>query len=277
MTLYERFADTKEEGFREQFIKPLLVRLGFVGISNQHGSQEFGKNYVFSEIDPFGQQRHYAIQAKHLETIGQGREVDGLVNQIEQCFYVEYTVPFAPTERRRVSSVYVFNSGEITANAEKLMRSELKKEFEANVRFFGGHHLEIIANSAALRRSEELRPRLIALRNELNQNMNLWRSIVNEEAEPDLIKLAMEVNAPLSHAIESFLAIPHSLNLIDYGDILFIWRQMTGLTNTSLKPHMDFLNTDYDGVKTMAARLIEKTEDVLARTELALTELAAAW
>ena len=58
MSLYDRFAETKEQGFREHFIAPLLIKLGFINISNKHGSQEFGKDYVFSEIDGFGHYRH---------------------------------------------------------------------------------------------------------------------------------------------------------------------------------------------------------------------------
>jgi hypothetical protein len=58
MTLFERFADSREEGFRDNFVKPLLVQMGFCGISNKHGSQEFGKDFVFSEIGPFGSFRH---------------------------------------------------------------------------------------------------------------------------------------------------------------------------------------------------------------------------
>src|SRR5688572_15117764 len=107
MSLFKLFADSKEEGFREQFIRPLLIRMGYVGISNKHGVNEFGKDYVFSELDPFGQLRHMIIQAKHDERINQGKKVDDLITQIKQCFYVPYTLPTAPTEQRYVSAVYV--------------------------------------------------------------------------------------------------------------------------------------------------------------------------
>ena len=40
MLLYERFKDEAE--FREKFVKPLLNRLGYYGVSEQHGTQEFG-------------------------------------------------------------------------------------------------------------------------------------------------------------------------------------------------------------------------------------------
>jgi hypothetical protein len=63
MSLYERYNDEAE--FREKFVKPLLNRLGFYGVSEQHGSQEFGKDFVFSELHRLGGMRHHAAQVKH--------------------------------------------------------------------------------------------------------------------------------------------------------------------------------------------------------------------
>jgi hypothetical protein len=62
-----------EAEFREQFVKPLLNRLGFYGVAKQHGAQEFGKDFVFSELHRFGGVRHYAAQVKHEERITQGK------------------------------------------------------------------------------------------------------------------------------------------------------------------------------------------------------------
>ena len=52
MSLYERFNDETE--FRENFVKPLLNRLGYYGVSELHGTQEFGKDFVFSELHRLG-------------------------------------------------------------------------------------------------------------------------------------------------------------------------------------------------------------------------------
>jgi hypothetical protein len=57
MALFERFKDESE--FRDAFIKPLLNRLGFYGVSEQHGTQEFGKDFVFSELHRLGGMRHF--------------------------------------------------------------------------------------------------------------------------------------------------------------------------------------------------------------------------
>jgi hypothetical protein len=106
MNLFERFAKTKEQGFREEFIRPLLIQLGYIGITNKHGSQEFGKDYVFSELDRFGHMRHLVVQAKHEESINQGRKVDDLLSQVRQAFNSSFTLPSSPAEQRFVAAVY---------------------------------------------------------------------------------------------------------------------------------------------------------------------------
>ena len=85
---YERFKDEAE--FREKFVKPLLNRLGYYGVSEQHGTQEFGKDFVFSELHRLGGMRHYAAQVKPQERIKQGTSVDVLLSQVRQAF----TKPF---------------------------------------------------------------------------------------------------------------------------------------------------------------------------------------
>ena len=84
LLLYERFSN--EAGFRDKFIRPLLNRLGFHGVSEQHGVHEFGKDFVFSEVHRLGGTKHYAAQVKHEKKINQGRSVDGLLTQIKQAF-----------------------------------------------------------------------------------------------------------------------------------------------------------------------------------------------
>src|ERR1700694_4516041 len=88
MSLYGRF--TNEAEFRDKFVKPLLNKLGFYGVSEQHGSQEFGKDFIFSELHRLGGMRHYAAQVKHEESINQGKIVDDLLTQVRQAFSMPF-------------------------------------------------------------------------------------------------------------------------------------------------------------------------------------------
>src|ERR1017187_4042550 len=160
MSLYERFKD--EADFREKFVKPLLNRLGFYGVSEQHGTQEFGKDFVFSELHRLGGMRHYAAQVKHEEKINQGRTVDELLSQVRQAF----AKPFKRTDSPRechVSAVYIFNSGQITANAKDQLLSELALErYGDNVHFLDGERLDSLNEWATLQNDANARARLLA-------------------------------------------------------------------------------------------------------------------
>jgi len=96
VSLYERFRD--EAQFRDEFVKPLLNRLGFYGVSQQHGTQEFGKDFVFSELHRLGGMRHLAAQVKHEQKIHQGPAVDGLVSQIKQAFSTPFRRADSPRD-----------------------------------------------------------------------------------------------------------------------------------------------------------------------------------
>src|ERR1700676_4590506 len=95
-------------GFREGLVKPLLNRLGFYGVSEQHGTQEFGKDFVFSEFHRLGGMRPYAAQVKHEKRINQGAAVDGLLSQVRQAFARPFKRVDSPRECH-VSAVYVFS------------------------------------------------------------------------------------------------------------------------------------------------------------------------
>src|ERR1035437_3722707 len=165
MLPYERFKDEAE--FRERFVKPLLNRLGDLGGSEQHGTQEFGKNFVFSDLHRLGGMRHYAAQVKHEKKISQGASVDGLLSQVRQAFAKPFKRADSPRECH-VSAVYVFNSGEVTDNAKEQLLSGLEREhYGDNVHFLDGERLDALNEWATLQSDANARARLLGLRSAL--------------------------------------------------------------------------------------------------------------
>ena len=182
MPLYERFKNEAE--FREKLVKPLLNRLGYYGVSEQHGTQEFGKDFVFSELHRLGGMRHYAAQVKHENVINQGGSVDGLLSQVRQAFAKPFKRADSPAECR-VSAVYVFNSGEITSNAKEQLLSELGIErYGYNVHFLDGERLEALNEWATLQSDANARARLLGLRSAFRYIIDVLKRF-QELASPD--------------------------------------------------------------------------------------------
>jgi hypothetical protein len=211
MTLFERFAKTKEDGFRNDFVKPLLMRMGFVGITNNHGQREFGKDFVFSELDRFGQLRHMIVQAKHKKSIIQGKIVSELTEQVKQAFRVPFYLPSAPNEERRVSAVYVFNTGKIQDNARADICGAVHRTLQPNVHFFSGDQLDTLWNMAGQRYDEQTRLRLIGLQNQLMLNDIIFDHVLEETIMPPVLDLCV----PIVHGFEEYLTLPIAPDHID--------------------------------------------------------------
>ncbi len=124
--LFDRYAN--ESDFRSAFLRPLLARLGFLSVAELHGTQEFGKDFVFPEITPFGFLRHYAAVVKHEKRISQASHalLTEILAQIRQAFSVVFRLPDYDAENT-VSALLSSVSGSITHNACEWLRSELRR------------------------------------------------------------------------------------------------------------------------------------------------------
>lgn len=270
MSLFTRFAN--EAAFRDDFIKPLLNRLGFYGVEQQHGAQEFGKDFVFSELHRLGGWRHYAAQVKHSQKIHQGKEVDELLTQIKQCF----SMPFHRADSPRpchVSSVYVFNSGKITSFAKQQLLAELTTEkYGDNVHFLAGERLEAIAQSAAYSIDRDVRARLGGLFMQLSQNKNIALSYAAQLTN-DGTKYR-EGRGFMFAGIEGYLSSPIVEANLPLADLYAVWDFCRAIETSgralfvlampeTKKAHME-------AMEKMAADLLPRIEAVQQAIKLAL-------
>jgi len=219
MLLYERFKDEAE--FREKFVKPLLNRLGYYGVSEQHGAQEFGKDFVFSELHRLGGMRHYAAQVKHEASINQGAAIDGLLSQVRQAFAKPFKRADSPRECH-VSAVYVFNSGEITANAKEQLLSELERErYGDNVHFLDGERLEALNEWATLQSDTNARARLVGLRSAVRAiifDLETFQLQEKESLRPIFVL-----------GIELYLSEPVNCDDKLLGSLFALWNLLQGI------------------------------------------------
>jgi hypothetical protein len=218
MSLYEKFAD--EASFRTNFVKPLLNKLGFFLVTDYHGRREFGKDFVFSELHRFGGIRHYAAQVKHKRTIGLGSDVDDLLTQINQAFPNPFTLPDSH-EEAYISAFYIFNSGGITDEAKgDLIQKVRRTHYVGNVYFLNGERLETLNQWATFQNDQNIRHRLLGLKNQLHINIRIWDSI-REDAEKETFS---EARGPLLAGIEAFLSSPILPERISQNDLMQLWQ-----------------------------------------------------
>jgi hypothetical protein len=252
MLPYERFKDEAE--FREKFVKPLFNRLGYYGVSEQHGTQEFGKDFVFSELHRLGGMRHYAAQVKHEKRINQGASIDGLLSQVRQAFATPFKRADSPGECH-VSSVYVFNSGEITPNAKKHLSDELGRErYGDNVHFLDGERLEALNEWATLQSDANARARLLGLRSALRfivASLNEYQL----EGKPGFQPMFIQ-------GIELYLSEPVNCDDQLLVSLFKLWEQLQGV-EAIRKILFEYLG-DVIGLEKNAPKLKQLAQD--ART-----------
>ena len=210
--LHDQFKD--EAAFRSDFVRPLLTRLGYVGIAELHGAQEFGKDFVFAELTPFGFLKYHAAVVKHEASINQSaRVLDDVLRQIREAFNVRFTISDSPDEHS-VSSVYVFNSGKITDNANTSFRTELaKRDYGANVHIFDGERLHQLDLTASAQEQQRYLPRLQGLITQLGMNRDVWRNILANMPE------FREPRGSFTSTIEDYLTAPFLTAHINQGDM----------------------------------------------------------
>ncbi|MDP2754082.1 MAG: hypothetical protein Q8P40_06790 [Nitrospirota bacterium] len=77
MAIPPEFNFANEDEFTQEFLIPLLQRLGFSLVVNYHGSSEFGKDLIFAELDRFGHVRYHGLQAKYEPSISSFYSING--------------------------------------------------------------------------------------------------------------------------------------------------------------------------------------------------------
>jgi hypothetical protein len=74
--------ETNERTFYTEILAPLLRRMGFLSVRYLQGAREYGKDFTFSELTPFGHLRHYRLQAKAGDVSGEvNSSIDGARSQ----------------------------------------------------------------------------------------------------------------------------------------------------------------------------------------------------
>lgn len=157
-----------ETDFVRGFLQPFLRKLGFAVVVEYHGTDEFGKDLVFAEVDRFGHVRYHAMQARFESSISQ-RSIGTLIEACEQAFAHPFVHPHTG-QPETLSSFYAVNAGSISANARRLYFATLVPRYHQNARLLDGPSLLQLDRWAALARADRLFDRVRGLLHQLQMN-----------------------------------------------------------------------------------------------------------
>ncbi len=131
-----------ESLFCVEILLPLLRRMGFLFVKYSHGTKEYGKDFTFSEVTPFGNHRHYGLQAKAGDVKGGvNSEIDELLGQIVDAFQMPYHT-IGSDEPYFISTFIIAISGHFTENAQDKISQKTPRGLVGSVYFLDRNTIE---------------------------------------------------------------------------------------------------------------------------------------
>lgn len=196
-----------EDAFTQQFLIPLLRRLGFSVVANYHGHAEFGKDLVFAEIDRFGHIRYHAVQSKYLASISLNG-IEELVLDCKQAFNNPFTHPQTGAVER-ISTFYAVNAGSVGPEATQHFFQSLVGVYGGNVRLLQAKDLLVLDQWATAKRHEQIIHRLTGLLMELRFNRRQIQVIADKfKKSLDEKKAPLIFNSIRTDAASQYLSAP---------------------------------------------------------------------
>ncbi|MDQ0496787.1 restriction endonuclease [Paenibacillus brasilensis] len=143
--VWKKEYEINEKLFSIEVVFPLLRRMGFLSVRYNHGSKEYGKDFVFSEITKFNVVINNAIQVKAGNINGGVKsQIDEIIGQLEDAFSLPYR-ELGSEGNKYISNFYVIISGLFTENAKEKIIYKIPKELKGSIFFIDRYKiLELI-------------------------------------------------------------------------------------------------------------------------------------
>ncbi len=166
----------QEFRFRDDFIIPLLIRLGYGVITISHGAREFGRDVVFGEIDRLGHTIFHAMQVKYEPSISQSASHSLIEDAVEAT-----NNPFKhPATGREcfISCFLVATAGTISNTARENFFNTLARHGIRDARLLDGPTILQLDKAINVTRRESIQQRLAGMLQEIRRNRNVLRQLV---------------------------------------------------------------------------------------------------
>lgn len=131
---------TSEKLFCEEILTPLFRHMGFESVIFNHGSKEFGKDYILTEMTKINTFRYYGVQVKAGNIDGGvNSQIDNIIFQIRDAFEMPFVFK---NENKYISELYIIISGRFTSNAKEKIRYKSSKGIFGAVHFLDKEDIE---------------------------------------------------------------------------------------------------------------------------------------
>lgn len=121
--------------FCHEVVTPLLRKMPFDRVKYLHGTHEYGKDYIVSDIDSFGFTSYYGIQVKAGNIDGRvNSKIDEIIAQMDDAFSMPI-INVDGLEEKYISNFVVMISGNYTYHAKQKIKYKIKNHFLGSVYF----------------------------------------------------------------------------------------------------------------------------------------------
>lgn len=279
--LYE--GENKEFQFRDTFMMPLLMRLGFGVVVNYHGQREFGRDVIFGDVDRFGHVVYYGIQIKYESSISLS-DSHSLIQDAEQATHNPFKHPQTGREEF-ISCFYVANAGDISDHARENFFSTVTRRGIRDARLLDGNALMLLNKAAALNRSDYVQERLTGLLQEVRRNRNVMAKLATDlltYAGDDLDTKPFPIQRCRNSASGSYLNAPFPIpgltnDLVDqYWEMIRMLNNIADSIGFPVLLTREFRKGRADGFVTLAAKADNHSAIIERAVIEMLTELGSA-
>lgn len=131
-----------ERIFCEEVLTPLFRHMEFNEVIFNHGTNEFGKDYILSEISKINNLRYYGVQVKAGNIDGGvNSQIDNLIYQIRDAFEMPFNMKNGD-HQCYISELIIVISGKFTSNAKEKIRYKVPKGIYGAVHFLDKEDIE---------------------------------------------------------------------------------------------------------------------------------------
>jgi len=125
-----------EPKFSKELIYPLLRKMKYDNVIYNHGRKEYGRDFIFSEINRFGEIVYYGMQIKAGDISGKvNSEIDMLLGQLDDAFKMPFYI-LGDNKEKYISSFIISISGKYMENAREKIMHKVPKSLMSNIYFW---------------------------------------------------------------------------------------------------------------------------------------------